>query len=292
MENRTAAVVPAKGIGDALLMMIASEHLRKSGYEVTTFHPLLDQMASWFPGHRFGKQAPDDFSSFSLVLFENDNSPGIQKLEQGSIFYPTYKHCKHGDLMPLDQVFHSDIPMADNIAQAIANLLHLPGVSKDNGLCPPSELVFRRHEKRVMIHPYSSQKEKNWPLEKFYKVAGALQKKGFEPVFAMSPEERLQWKGDFPAPDFPTLDALASYLYESGFLVGNDSLLGHLASNMHLPTLIIADDAKRMRLWRPAWRQGAVVTPSRLIPRRSRKKHWKLWISQNKVIKAFERLYH
>lgn len=298
MASRSAAVIPAKGIGDALLMMIASHHLLKAGYKVTTFHPQMKELESWFPGHHFESIPPSDFFHFDLVIFENDNSQRIQKLLNGSVFYPTYSPDKHGPLFALDQVFNSDLPMVDNIAHGIANLLHLPGISKDNGLLPPSHLSFRHHEKRIVLHPCSNDAEKNWPKRKFLSVAHVLRKKGYEPVFATSLSEQEDWKDveqeGFSLPSFSNLSALATFLYESGYLVGNDSLLGHLASNMHLPTLIIANDEKRMRLWRPAWRLGAVITPSLLLPNfkplRLRKKHWKCWISSTKVLRTFSRL--
>ena len=298
MANRSAAVIPAKGIGDALLMMIASHHLLKAGYTVATFHPQLNQLKKWFPGHSFLSSLPENYSHFDLVLFQNDNSPRIQKLINGSVFYPTYSAQKHGPLFALDQVFNADLPMADNIASAVANLLHLAGTSKDNGLLPPTELVLRKYDKRIVLHPSSTQEEKNWPKLKFLALAALLQKEGYDPVFAVSPEERKEWQdvldSGLSLPFFPNLEALAAFIYESGYLIGNDSLLGHLASNMHLPTLIIANDEKRMRLWRPAWRQGAVITPSKWLPNfkpfRLRKAYWKQWISVQKVFQTFKQL--
>lgn len=298
MANKSAAVIPARGIGDALLMMIASHHLLKAGYKVTTFHAQMNELQRWFPGHCFDITLPTDYSQFDLVLFENDNSPRVQKLVNGSVFYPSYSAQKHGPLFALDQVFNSELPMADNIANAIANILHLPGISKDNGLSPPSDLVLRKNEKRVVLHPSSSQLEKNWPKKKFIALAQTLKKNGYDPIFAISPSEKKEWEDviemGFSLPSFPHLDALAAFLYESGYLIGNDSLLGHLASNMHLPTLIIANDRQRMRLWRPAWRQGAVVTPSQFLPNfkpiRLRKAYWKHWISTNQVLRNFIKL--
>lgn len=291
MASKTAAVIPSKGIGDALLMMIASHHLLKAGYHVITYHPQLPELQRWFPEHHFEKYPPEDLSHFDFVIFENDNSPRIQKLPQGSIFYPTYNALKHGPLSQLDCVFNPDLPMADNIAQAIAQLLQLPGVSKDNGFIPPKDILHRSNERRIVLHPLSTKEEKNWPKEKYLKIAADLKKNGYETVFAVAPEELLDWE---EACAFPNLDALASFLYESAYMIGNDSLLGHLASNMHIPTLIIANDAKRMRLWRPAWRLGMVITPSPLLPNwkglRLRGKHWKRWISPQKVLRAFDRL--
>ena len=44
---KKAAVLPAQGIGDGLLMLVASYNLQEAGYEVTTYQPLLKQLTPW-----------------------------------------------------------------------------------------------------------------------------------------------------------------------------------------------------------------------------------------------------
>jgi len=115
---QTAAVIPAKGIGDALLMMIASHQLFKAGYQVTTFHPKLRELQLWFKDHIFESEPPPEkldstFSSFDLIIAENDNSLKIKtlinlaqldKIKNLSIFYPTYSANKHFSLSERDEV--------------------------------------------------------------------------------------------------------------------------------------------------------------------------------------------
>src|SRR5579871_602091 len=75
------AVLPALGIGDALLMMIASHQLKLAGHRVTTFHDALPELASWFPGQDLQKCPPiEALQPFDLILVENDNSPKIKML--------------------------------------------------------------------------------------------------------------------------------------------------------------------------------------------------------------------
>jgi heptosyltransferase-3 len=283
---KTAAVVPSRGIGDALMMMVASYQLLKSGYEVTTFHPLLGQMQRWFPGQHFSSELPSNLNSFDLVIFENDNSPRIKKAENTSVFYPTYSSTKHGPLSSLDQVFDAEKPMVENIAKAISALLKT-GISTDNGLKVPDDLIPGLESKRIVIHPMSSLPQKNWTKTKYLKLARHLEKHGYEPVFALHPQESAGWQ-EARTELFSDLDTLACFLYESKALVGNDSLLGHLASNLKLPTVILADDEKRMRLWRPGWSRGAVITPSPWIPNfkglRLREQHWQRFISNRNVL--------
>lgn len=129
-ELLTAAIIPSSGIGDALLMMIASEQLRKNGYHVTTYHPKLIELQEWFLGHSFEKDLEEKtvtktLSEYDLVIFQNDNSSRakhlIELFKNGqlkclSIFYSSYSPSKHAPLSPLDVVFDPCLSMADNIA--------------------------------------------------------------------------------------------------------------------------------------------------------------------------------
>jgi heptosyltransferase III len=305
---KTAAVLPALGIGDALLMMIASHQLKREGYQVTTFHENLPELSSWFPGHHL-KSFPSSetwikiLDSFDLIIVENDNSPKIKCLLKGfrprlSIFYPTYSATKHAPLVMQDYVFDSDLPMADNIAESIATFLNIPEPSKENGLSPPPTLTHRSQKEQVIIHPMSRVPAKNWKVEGFLDVAAKLKLNGFQPVFCVGPNERQAWKNieeeGFILGDFRTLSDLAQTVYESGFAIGNDSLIGHLASNLGIPTLIIANDEKRMRLWRPGWHKGHLVLPPSYLPNwrflRLREQQWQHFITPRKVLKGFDNL--
>jgi len=306
--KKTAAIIPAKGIGDALLMMIASHQLLKKGYQVTTYHPSLAQLKSWFPEEHSFKDTYllEELSSFDLVIVENDNSKRIQELKRFfqkkpdtlSLFYPSYVPSKNGPLFHHDQTFLSSQPMADNIAHAIGRLLNIQDVSKDNGLSVPNDLIHRFYKERVVLHPMSSDVRKNWPSGKFIKLAELLKERGFEPVFAVSPEEREAWlhaedKG-ISVPLFESLSTLAHFLYESSYVIGNDSVVGHLASNLQIPTLIISNNRERMKLWRPGWLPGKVLTPPEWVPNfkflRLRERYWHIWITPKRVLKQFEKL--
>jgi heptosyltransferase III len=300
---KRAAVLPSKGIGDALLMMIASQQLLRAGFAVTTFHPVLKELSEWFPGHRFAPFSLDSLSCYDLIIAENDNSPLIVQLKNQfpshlSIFYPTYSVQRHPPLTPLDRAFFPEKTMVDNISTAIFSLLNQLKIpltfSSCNGLKIPAALAHRAHPKRVALHATSSAAAKNWQPSRFLKLSKALKKKGYHPVFILSPQEKETWlESEELCPHFPTLDALARYLYESGYAIGNDSLIGHLASNMNLPTLIIANDIRRMHLWRPGWRRGEVVTPSLWIPNvkgcRLRERFWKAFISVRRVVSTFDK---
>lgn len=306
------AVIPAKGIGDGLIMMVASHMLMCQGFKVTTFSTPLKQLDKWFENHNFAdrpsvENIEETFKDFDLIILQNDNTEFARKLielyKEGKIralstFYPTYEEHKHSHLMSLDRVFHEEKPMVDNTARAISSILGLNHISKNNGLRNPDSLNHRRYKHKVIIHPTSSCLERNWSAEKYIKLATLLQKEGYDPIFTVSPEERDEWiknvNDRFDVPYLPTLHELANLIYESGFLIGNESGLGHLASNMQLPTLIIANHKKRIKQWRPGWYKGDVLTPSGLIPNlkgmRLRENQWRSFISPSKVFRCFKNL--
>ena len=305
---KTAAVLPALGIGDALLMMIASHQLKNKGYRVTTFHNALPELSSWLPGHDLQSLPPQEqlieaLSPFDLILVENDNSPIIKRLIDAyrsrlSIFYPTYLATKHAPLSSLDRTFDKDLPMADNITKTIASLINQSFPCKENGLFPPHPLSHRGKKNQVVLHPASRSPAKNWKASGFLKVAHQLRAKGFTPLFCVGPHERHDWtfveKEKFTLADLPTLSHLAEVVYESGYVIGNDSLIGHLASNLKVPTVIIANDEKRMRLWRPGWQKGQLVLPPCYLPNwkflRLKDHHWQHFITPHQVLRHFEKL--
>ncbi len=297
---KTAAVLPALGIGDALLMMIASHQLKMEGYHVTTFHDALPELSDWFPGHELRACSESTLETFDLIIAENDNSPKIKELldrfrPRLSLFYPTYSSSKHVPLSVQDFAFDPDLTMAENIAEAMASLLELPVASKKNGIVPLPGLVHRIKKERILIHPTSRVFSKNWKAKKFLQLAHRLKSQGFDPLFCVGPNEKMEWKQikeeGLALAEAPTLSALAGLIYESGYLIGNDSLAGHLGSNLGIPTLIVANDEKRMRLWRPGWQTGHLVLPPPYLPNwKLLRQNWQSFIPVGKVLESFDDL--
>ena len=300
MIKSRAAVIPASGLGDALIMMVASERLRREGYEVTTFQPHLHELSEWFTGHQFETLPPADdlgatLSQFELVILQNDNSPTAKMIidlhRRGTIprlstLYHEYSYSKHGALGPHDVLLDTKRTLVENVAIAISLNLNLKDYSKNNGIQIPDGMVKTRYPKRVILHPSASDSSKMWPLQKFLKVAEMLHKEGFDPIFILSPKERASFEDKIPKPFAlmtpKNLHELAQTLYESRAFIGNGSGPSHLASLLHLPSVTLLGFDPKFRLWHPGWLASQVLTPPRWALNmkwfRWKELYWDRWI--------------
>lgn len=301
---KEAAVLCASGIGDGLLMMIAAHHLKLGGYSSTVFHDSAKDLSLLFESHNFCPHLPlealeERLQNFDRVLIENDNSERAwylfnlreqRKLSNLTFFFPTPSK-KMGEE---DFLFNPKLPVASNLSAALQKTLGTPD-TKENDLTIPQDKVFNKYPKRVVIHPTSNDPKRTWRQKDFLSLAKKLEKEGYSVSFCVSPSERKDWeniKGK-TLPKFGSLKEVKEYIYESGFFIGNDSGLGHLASNLGLPTLTISGNPKRVRLWRPDWGHGKVVTIPFPLPNfkginfRIRENHWQNFVPVSRVFKSF-----
>ena len=306
----TAAVFCHNGLGDGVISLVLSNNLHLNGWHVDTYQNMIGPMQKWFPhlpvipypSIQMMEQILHQYEWFFVV--HNDTSEFIQKLivegkrrfpDQIKVIYAyPSKRIVHEPYYQDAQIDPSK-PFAESLRLFCEQILHLPKSTRSNGFIPPAELRHRFNQQRVVIHPTSSRSGKNWTKEKYVEVARALKAKGYEPVWIIGPQERDDWDGcGFEMPEFLTLDALARFIYESGYLIGNDSGMGHLASFLNVPTLTVTRRKALARLWGPSYSNSIIVTPNPWIPNisglRLRDRHWKKWISTHKVLRAFDRL--
>ncbi len=302
------AVFSCLGMGDGLIALVLSNNLHLNGGEVTTFHPFLDSLQAWFPHLPIRRFPTSEEMELVLQQFDRlfilfEKSPWMQAiLRHCQKHYPDKTTVLNPIATPRRDYpyweggrFDGNRAFVDNLYTYCKDILRFTVVTKSNGISVPEGVFPRRFDKRVVIHPTSSREGKNWPREKFLDLAFHLKSMGYAPCFILTQEERQDWDvGGVEAPVFENVSEMASYISESGYMIGNDSGIGHLASCLGLPTLTICRSAQASRFWRPAWARGEVVTPSPWIPNikglRLRDQHWKKWISVGKVMNSFSRL--
>ncbi len=200
-------------------------------------------------------------------------------------------HHKHYPyLHPNDIAYNAKISMVKNSVETLKKFIPNASVSSDNGLRTPQSLSHKKYSQRVIIHPSSNTPSKNWPKKRYYKLADQLKRLSFEPVLCLASHELEQYKDSpYPLKTFQALHQLASFIYESGYVIGNDSGLVHLASNLKIPSITLAGSPRIMRLWKADWLPTHLLCgPKYLInPKglRLRDRYWGYFISTQRVIK-------
>lgn len=308
MGQWRAGVFSHNGLGDGVNILLLSNNLHLNGWKVETYQNMMGSMQNWFPHLEIKpypslEELPKILSSLDwFFVVHNDTDEFVKKLIQEGkrrcpdrlkvLYLFSSKNIVH-------EPYYTDCEtdpsrsITDNLRLFCERILHLPKITRNNGFIPPAGLTSRKFPKRVVIHPTSARETKNWPKEKFLALATHLKSEGYEPV--LIPGTREGWEGlGWEISLFGTLDALARFLYESGFLIGNDSGLGHLASALGVPTLTLCRRKTWANMWAPSFHKGVVLTPSPWIPNirgfRLRDRHWKKFISVSMAKRAFEQL--
>lgn len=305
-----AGVFCHNGLGDGVNCLVLSNNLHLNGWKVDTYQNVIGSMQNWFPHlpvqpYPTLEQLPKILQTYdSFFVVQNDTDPFVLKLiEEGKRRFP--ERIKVIYLYPskhiVNEPYYSDcltdpkLSIAENMRLFCQKILHLPKSTKSNGFIPLPDLELRKYKKRIAIHPTSARVTRNWSKEKFERLAFYLKNKGYEPVFIPGSKEANEWRGvGIEVAEFPSLDALAGYLYESNYLIGNDSGLGHLASALGVPTLTFCRRKTWANMWAPSFQKGIVLTPSSLIPNirglRLRDRYWQKFITEKMAKKAFDRL--
>jgi hypothetical protein len=292
------AVFSGLALGDGLIAMVLAHNLSLQGHEAVLFHRFLGELQAWFP--RVAIQPyPPDLKSFDRFFLICEDTPWMNQLRKTLL--EGYRD-KTVVLNPIatpkrdypfweEGRFDGAKPFAENLYLFCRDLLELPGAVRENGIAPPPIYTAKKYPRRIILHPMSSRSTKNWPKEKFLRLKERLKKEGYDPCIVVAPQEQEGWEEAYC---FNSLSELSAFIYESGYMIGNDSGIGHLASCLGVPTLTICRNARLAKFWRPAWGRGALCLPSKWLPNlkglRLRDRFWKQAVSLQKVYLAFEEI--
>ena len=291
-------IIPAQGIGDALLVGALAQQLSQSGFYITLFHRMATEIAPFFP--TLDWKPVTDFSKEELpcpLLIENDHGSfahqmhlwrqSHQNLPPVYFIFPKKSRWERpGDLLldPKISFFHA-------LSRAVEEKFQLTLPPRPTPK-PPAP------NRSVAIHPWSGKIEKNWRLSNFYQLGEDLKKRGFEPLWIMTPAEKEKFLSHYPHMEsqinhFSSLSEIAAALRTASFFIGNDSGMGHLASFLGLHTLTLSPDPHKIEQWRPIFSKNRVLTPPFALPnfRRPsfplRKWIWSYCVPVRRVIKVF-----
>ncbi|MGH8352411.1 MAG: glycosyltransferase family 9 protein [Pseudomonas sp.] len=315
------------GLGDSLIYLIVANNLARAGYRVTMLSNHLAHFADWLPNIRvLPFPAPEQTHTlcegYDLVM--SDCGSIVTSLTQDPAWLaqrfvfvgtlrvkPDYVH-DHGERLvarlgpvkaslmralaacagPIRTLDDASVTMVEQAVAFCRTKLALLDASAEVGFVVPREFVARRHQRRVMLHPTSYSAKKNWPYEKYLRLARRLKRQGFDLQIVLSPKERAEWaprfEAEFAVPQFANAQELAAYLYESGYVIGNDSGVGHLASALGVPVLTIYRKRRDGFCWRPGWGNNEVIRPS--ISLGAFRRAWMAFLSVSRAERAFKRL--
>lgn len=315
------------GLGDSLIYLVVASNLARAGFRVTMLSNHLAHFSSWLPdievlpfpevGRTLGIVEEYDLVICDCGSIVTSAAFDQAKLADDFVFVGTLRvdpcyvrdhsarleqrvGTRKAGLMsrlatcsgPLRVLGDDSVSMVDQAVSFCQMKLGLANASADPGFVVPEGLRARLYKHRVMLHPTSYNEKKNWPYEKYLLLARSLKQKGYDPQFVISPKEFPLWSpklGDeFPIPHFANACELAKYLHESGYVIGNDSGVGHLASALGVPVLTLFRKRRDGFCWRPGWGNNAVVRPAISIG--AFRDSWKHFLSVSRVERAFDAL--
>lgn len=277
------AFICSPQFGDSLIGMVTVYNLRRNGCNVTVFSNYLTSLADWFPNDKIhpmpnADDAKNVFTNFDVLIF-------------------TYPH----DINNKENLWHPRViilakfpeytartTISDIQVMLCKKYLNLKNPVRFNNLVPPKNLIKKKYQNRIVMHPTSRNHLRNWPAKKFLKLAKLLKKDDFVTHFVVSPAEYPSWRWieayGFVVMHSESLADVAQLIYESRLFIGNDSGIGHLASNVGTPTISLILRRSLARQWRPSWANGTIILPSQFLITRPLKEHfWKHFVSVKRV---------
>jgi len=283
------AILMAPRLGDSLLMMVIANNFRNNGAQVSIFGDYIWQLRDWFPGFAIHRSLTEQQAHAALSSFDR----AIQ-MHPGWPFDLTQQHPNAVIYDEHVVITGKGFVKAYQMRDFCRDYFGFAGCTHSNGMVAPGGVQKNRYPRRVAIHPTSTGALRCWAPKHFGRLATDLIKAGFEPAFIVSPDERADWQWvtgvGAALPDNQGLDGVARYIRESGWFIGNESGIGHLASAAGIPVLTLTGRMKRTRAWRPAWSISRIVAPWYIPGGRLRDRYWRILLTPQHVMWAFGKL--
>ena len=281
------AFISSHRLGDTLLGMIVVNNLRREGFAVEVFSQVVFGLKEWFPGitvfpfSEFKNRA----STYQHIWVERPNR---------RIDLTDCPQTKSNVVLKESPLYRMALPMS-TIHQLICQYeLGIAHPVVENGLVIPESAQATKDPQKIIIHPTSSSRLKNWKMQGFIQIGRLLQDQGFDPEFIVAPQDvnipiRLREAG-LNCYSHSDLGSVARRLCTASWFIGNNSGIGHLASNVRTPTITLFALPRRVGRWQPCWAPATAVLPalSEKIPELLRHIIWKHWITPEGVLAAFQ----
>lgn len=290
-NHQKIAFLVSDKLGDSLLLLPLARNLVRNGYQLTIFGRHVHALAPWLPGLEVRPVPLDGVAGLTTFdrVFQMD-------IEQPVAIDP------HNHPLPLDSL---TLWLRQQPAQSRLFLQETREFAKVTygiedwsdacGLHTHQPELSRQNHRRIVIHPTAGTPERYWSASRFIELARRLSRDGYDVAFVVEEREaqtwRMQTEGQpFTVNHFESLQALGNFIHESGYFIGNDSGIGHLASALGVPTVTISHRPRNMNRWRPQWAPGVIV-PHLWLPLRSwRRKYWRFAVTVGAVERSLRQL--
>ncbi len=286
MEKRERiAFLMSEKLGDSLMLMSLAQNLSRAGYPITVYSKHMTALSAWVP--QYDLQSPPHADRqvleqhFDRIFQMHEEQPLDYREARPKIRFDCFNEWYHRQ-RPVPMQFLDELRLFAFEHYGINTW------DNSSALVPPGQYMHRSQKRRIVIHPTAGEAKKYWTQSKFIKLAARLCDKGYQISFVVESKEAQAWQAlvaqqPFDLQVFDKLSDLAAFIYQSGYLIGNDSGVGHLASALGVPTVTISERPKNMRRWRPHWAPGVVVSHWWLPLRRWRREHWRFAVTIGNV---------
>jgi hypothetical protein len=314
--NRTFAFVMSPRLGDSLLSMVVVNNLRRHGFQIKVFSDQIHALRDWFPGFDIAPglathEASAALSAYDVILHAyhadkvlpaGDPHPNVVVMDD----WPVYRQVRNMVDIQLD-VCRTHFGLSDVVREngMIRTPASAPSPTLADTAIPPSAnaapvaalptLTPRSDMRRVVIHPVASDTQKSWRPKRFVALALQLRARGFDPEFLLPQSAMNNWRWlqsyGLRVCAYPSLSLVAERIVTAGWVIGNDSGIGHLASSLGVPVVSLAMRPRIAVRWQPGWAPSEMVLPLPIVPGRFLKeKCWKYLLSSARVLRAFDTL--
>lgn len=240
------------GIGDCITCLPAMEQLRTEYTEVwvpTAVVPLIqfaDRVRS-ISGTGLDLLGLDDGEPLPVhrdALSQFDSIFSWYGANRTEFRHAAARVNRHWQFLPA-------LPPADSRLHATD--FHAQNLGLPLGLVPRLVVDEPPRRQTIVIHPFSGGTGKNWPLERFRRLASQLP---LEVEWVAGPEEELP-----EAHRFEDLMGLACWIRGTQIYVGNDSGITHLAAATGIKTVALFG-AGTARVWQPRGKRVTLIEAS------------------------------
>lgn len=279
------AIICNTGLGDGILFERLAHALSSQGHTCVVYSQFLLKVTSLYPGVNLSAY-PKEIEDTSSDFWQMHDEYIFQQYAPGS-------NVHHPHSYVLGEGWRKESQTWSDHMRAFLDRTH-PGSSSyiKSSIQPHPQWHHRRYPKRIMIHPTSLKEEKNWPESSFILLAKQLIHEGWDVEFCATAPEKNMWdpklaKAGLSPMQALGLEALAKRIYESGYFIGNDSGVAHMAPALEIPTLKIFDRRSRAIFWSGGWPLTLEVLPWPLPTRALRTRFWKVFLPVFRVKRYF-----